>query len=98
MKNIFDRNEVVSQAEAAAFLKMSERTLQRLRREGNAPPSVKYLRRVYFHKDALENWARARLMPEEQISRELTRIQLEEETKRRKAESFRRELLGNMRR
>jgi hypothetical protein len=53
---------LISEDEAAAFLSMGARTLQRLRLEGEGPPYVKLTeRRIAYPVSTLEAWAMARL-------------------------------------
>jgi excisionase family DNA binding protein len=46
--------------EAAAFLRLSPRTLEKLRVEGGGPRFHKFGRRVLYAVDDLESWANAR--------------------------------------
>ena len=46
--------------QAAFFLKMSRRTLQRLRAKGLGPTPRRHARMVLYHIDDLEAWSRAR--------------------------------------
>ncbi len=46
--------------EAAAFLKLSPRTLEKMRGIGGGPPFRKLGRRVTYRIDELESWANAR--------------------------------------
>lgn len=48
------------QPEAAAFLRVSERTLERWRVEGGGPPFRRFGRRVVYARDDLEEWADSR--------------------------------------
>ena len=47
----------LTQAEAADFLRISERTLERWRVEGNGPRFRRFGRRVVYAKSDLEIWA-----------------------------------------
>ena len=47
--------------EAAAFLRLSPRTLEKLRVEGGGPRFRKFGRRVLYAIDDLETWANARV-------------------------------------
>ena len=47
--------------EAAAFLRLSPRTLEKLRVEGGGPRFRKFGRRVLYAIDDLESWANARV-------------------------------------
>lgn len=44
--------------QAAAYLKISARTLKRLRRMGKGPVFRRHSRFVQYHIDDLENWSR----------------------------------------
>ena len=48
------------QAEAADFLRISERTLERWRVEGNGPRFRKFGRRIVYAQGDLETWADGR--------------------------------------
>ena len=50
----------LTQAESADFLRLSERTLERWRVEGNGPRFRRFGRRVVYAKSDLENWADGR--------------------------------------
>jgi excisionase family DNA binding protein len=47
---------LLTQAEAARFLRLSERTLERLRVSGGGPKYVKIGRRVFYRQQDLEAW------------------------------------------
>ena len=47
------------QQEAADFLKLSPRTLEKLRVAGDGPPYLKYTRRVVYDRVDLIDWARS---------------------------------------
>ncbi len=53
---------IVTEAEAARLLRLSVRTLQRLRIEGDGPPFVRLTsgRRLGYLRTDLETWARSR--------------------------------------
>lgn len=56
-----NRNEpYLLQAEAAQVLRLSERTLERMRVDGNGPRFVKAGRRVLYRRTEIEAWAEAR--------------------------------------
>lgn len=55
--------ELLTEAEAAALLKIATKTLGNLRRRGEGPPCVRIARMVRYYPDALEEWARARTTP-----------------------------------
>ena len=46
--------------EAAAYLRLEERTLNNMRWRGEGPSWRKHGGRVVYHKDALDNWSRER--------------------------------------
>jgi Helix-turn-helix domain len=46
-----------TQSEAALFLRLSERTLERWRVEGQGPRFRRFRRRVVYAKNDLETWA-----------------------------------------
>jgi hypothetical protein len=48
------------QAEAAGYLRVSERTLERWRLEGTGPPFRRFGRRVVYASEDLSGWAAAR--------------------------------------
>lgn len=48
--------EFLTQREAAAELKICERTLDRWRRLGDGPPVTKIGRRVYYRRPTLRAW------------------------------------------
>ena len=50
----------VTNDEAAAFLKLSPRTLEKMRGIGGGPPFRKLGRRVTYRMDELERWANVR--------------------------------------
>lgn len=50
----------LSNEEAAAFLKLSPRALEKLRVVGGGPPFRKFGRRVLYRMDELEDWAAKR--------------------------------------
>ena len=47
---------LLNQREAAAFLRLSERTLERFRLTGDGPPIVKAGRRVSYRAEDLDRW------------------------------------------
>ena len=49
--------EFLTQREAAAHLRLSERTLERYRVAGTGPSFVKFGRRVVYRQDDLRRWA-----------------------------------------
>lgn len=49
-----------TQSEAADFLRISERTLERWRVEGNGPRFRRFGRRIVYAQGDLENWANSR--------------------------------------
>jgi len=49
------------QREAAAFLRLSERTLERMRVTGDGPPFVKAGHRVLYRQADLDEWVAARV-------------------------------------
>ena len=49
------------QREAAALLRLSERTLERMRVTGDGPPFVKAGRRVLYRTGDLDQWIASRL-------------------------------------
>ncbi len=51
----------LDQSQAALFLKLSERTLERLRWRGDGPKFCKLGRRVAYRQADLLNWAEARV-------------------------------------
>lgn len=51
----------LTNAEAAAWLKLSPRTLEKQRVIGGGPPFRKFGRRVLYAVDDLEQWAAARI-------------------------------------
>lgn len=52
---------LLTQREAATALRLSERTLERLRLTGGGPPYVKANRRVLYREPDLEAWIASRL-------------------------------------
>ena len=50
----------LTQTESADFLRLSERTLERWRVEGNGPRFRRFGRRVVYAKSDLETWADGR--------------------------------------
>jgi excisionase family DNA binding protein len=50
----------LTQFEAAALLRLSERTLERWRVEGSGPPFRRFGRRVVYSKVDLDTWAESR--------------------------------------
>ena len=46
--------------EAAAYLRLEERTLNNMRWRGEGPSWRKHGGRVFYHKDELDNWSRQR--------------------------------------
>lgn len=52
--------DFLTQHEAAAELKICERTLDRWRRLGEGPPVTKVGRRVYYRRPTLRTWLCAR--------------------------------------
>lgn len=52
---------LLNQREASAFLRLSERTLERLRLTGDGPRFVKAGRRVVYRAEDLEAWITERL-------------------------------------
>ena len=54
-------NTLLTQREAASALRCSERTLERLRLNGNGPRYVKATRRVLYREADLEAWLASRL-------------------------------------
>jgi excisionase family DNA binding protein len=50
----------LAQAEAAEFLRVSERTLERWRLEGSGPPYIKAGRRILYRVSDVESWLQAR--------------------------------------
>jgi predicted DNA-binding transcriptional regulator AlpA len=52
---------LLNQREAAEFLRLSERTLERFRLTGDGPPFVKTGRRVAYRPEDLECWIEDRL-------------------------------------
>ncbi len=53
-------SQFLTQSEAAKSLRLSQRTLERLRVAGTGPSFVKAGRRVLYRATALESWADAR--------------------------------------
>jgi excisionase family DNA binding protein len=53
---------LLTQREAAGYLRLSERTLERLRVTGTGPVYVKAGRRVLYREADLEAWIASRLM------------------------------------
>ena len=53
---------LLDQREAAAVLRLSERTLERLRLTGDGPQFVKATRRVMYREGDLEAWIASKLM------------------------------------
>jgi predicted DNA-binding transcriptional regulator AlpA len=47
---------LLNQREAAEFLRLSERTLERFRLTGDGPPYVKAGRRVVYRREDLDRW------------------------------------------
>ncbi len=54
-----DTNTYLTQSEAAEFLRLSPRTLERHRLAGTGPRFVKAGRRVLYRHDELDRWAAA---------------------------------------
>lgn len=54
------RSPYLNARQAAFFLKMSPRTLQRLRSKGEGPIVRRHARMVLYHVDDLESWSRTR--------------------------------------
>lgn len=52
--------QYVTQSEAADFLRISERTLERWRVEGNGPRFRRFGRRIVYAQSDLESWADGR--------------------------------------
>jgi hypothetical protein len=52
---------LLTQAEAAQELRLSERTLERMRLQGDGPKFVKANRRVLYRAEDLESWVVSRL-------------------------------------
>jgi excisionase family DNA binding protein len=50
------------QREAAAYLRLSERTLERMRVTGNGPKFAKCGRRVVYRQSDLDAWVAARVV------------------------------------
>jgi len=53
---------LLTQSDAAKLLRLSERTLERLRLQGGAPPFVKAGRSVRYRETDLERWIDARVV------------------------------------
>ena len=51
------QNTYLTQNEASEFLRLSARTLERWRVEGNGPRFHRFGKRVVYSKTALESWA-----------------------------------------
>ena len=47
-------------AQAAHYLSLSVRTMERMRRKGTGPTPRRHTRKVHYHIDDLDSWARAR--------------------------------------
>lgn len=62
---------LLTQREAADVLRLSERTLERLRVQGGGPPYVKANRAVRYRESDLEAWVAARVVSS--TSQEATR-------------------------
>ena len=54
--------QLLDQREAAKLLRLSERTLERLRLQGGGPLYIKCGRRVRYRADHLEAWISARVV------------------------------------
>jgi predicted site-specific integrase-resolvase len=52
--------DFLTQDEAAAELKICERTLDRWRRLGEGPPIIKLGRRILYRRSSLQAWLRGR--------------------------------------
>jgi excisionase family DNA binding protein len=50
----------LTQTELAQFLRVSDRTLERWRLEGNGPPHIKAGRRCLYSRSDVENWLLSR--------------------------------------
>lgn len=55
-----DAAKYLTTKQAAAYLGLSPRTLERMRREGGGPVYRKHGRHVLYHIDDLDAWSRAR--------------------------------------
>jgi helix-turn-helix protein len=55
-------NRLLRQSEVAALLRLSERTLERLRLTGCGPLYVKAGRRVLYRPDDLQDWVSTRVV------------------------------------
>lgn len=53
---------LLTQSDAAKLLRLSERTLERLRLTGGGPPFVKANRSVRYRESDLEQWIAARVV------------------------------------
>lgn len=53
---------LLDQREAASVLRISQRTLERLRVSGNGPPFCKLGRRVLYRRSDTENWIASRVV------------------------------------
>ena len=50
---------LLDQQESAQFLKLSPRTLEKLRVSGTGPPFLKFTKRVVYERTDLLDWARS---------------------------------------
>jgi excisionase family DNA binding protein len=55
-----DPADLLDEQQVMRLLRVSKRTLQRLRQKGNGPPHIKVGRRILYRRQAVEKWLEAR--------------------------------------
>lgn len=68
---------LLTKKEAAKRLRVSEKTLDRLRRKGISPPVVKIGSRVMYREDQLDNWIDGRTVTVERVTYTVSRKRME---------------------